>query len=200
MRCACIWASSCGGVSHRISIFMRFFSPNSLAAASAPVRAARNTGFVELFAMTAMRRVLSSCARAGAALAALDESGVASFVPHARGAAANAAVKIRYGARMGPRLNAFRLSLGNAGITAQSAGGNASAPAVDDDGHDDRAADDDPFVVLIEMQRANGLSDEHDQERAERGPDRAALPPDQARSTHHRGRDDIQLIALPVAR
>ena len=37
---------------------MLFFAPSSLAAASAPVRAARNTGLVELFAMTAIYHAL----------------------------------------------------------------------------------------------------------------------------------------------
>src|SRR5262245_3224414 len=54
MRCACTCPSSCGGVSQTTLTLMLFFADSSLAAASAPVRAARNTGLVELFAMTAM--------------------------------------------------------------------------------------------------------------------------------------------------
>src|SRR5262249_48066549 len=51
MRWAWTWPSSWGGVSHAISIGMLFAAPSSLAAASAPVRAERKTGFVELFAI-----------------------------------------------------------------------------------------------------------------------------------------------------
>src|ERR1041385_1661759 len=49
---------------------MWFFSDSSFAAASAPVRAAWNTGLLELFAMTAMRMVLSFFAWARAPEAA----------------------------------------------------------------------------------------------------------------------------------
>ena len=62
MRWAWTWPSSVGGVSHAISIGTPFFCDNSLAAASAPVRADRNTGLVELFAIIA---ILSPVAAAG---------------------------------------------------------------------------------------------------------------------------------------
>src|SRR5689334_11714982 len=106
MRCAWTWASSCGGVSQSISIFMWFFAPSSLAAASAPVRAARNTGLSELFAMTAMRIVLSLCvAGAGAGPAAvLDESCFDSFEPHASASTATIAER-----------NTRRLGIGSPG-------------------------------------------------------------------------------------
>jgi hypothetical protein len=54
MRCACTWPSSDGGVSHTISTGTPCFCDMSFAAASAPVRAERNTGFVELFAIIAI--------------------------------------------------------------------------------------------------------------------------------------------------
>src|SRR4029079_7709654 len=55
MRCAWIWPSSWGGVSHMISIGTPVRSDRSLAAVSAPRRAERKTGLVELFAIIAMR-------------------------------------------------------------------------------------------------------------------------------------------------
>src|SRR5688572_27833055 len=54
MRCAWTWPSSAGGVSHTISIGMPCFCDSSFAAASAPVRADRNTGLVELLAIIAI--------------------------------------------------------------------------------------------------------------------------------------------------
>ena len=54
MRCAWTWPSSAGGVSQTISIGMPCFCDSSFAAASAPVRADRNTGLVELFAIIAI--------------------------------------------------------------------------------------------------------------------------------------------------
>ena len=54
MRWAWIWPSSWGGVSQTISMAMPCFSDSSRAAASAPVRAERNTGLVELFAISAI--------------------------------------------------------------------------------------------------------------------------------------------------
>src|SRR5204863_5688188 len=53
-RWAWTWPSSWGGVSQATSISIPFLGPSSLAAASAPVRAARNTGLVELLAMSAI--------------------------------------------------------------------------------------------------------------------------------------------------
>src|SRR5688572_4601661 len=53
-RCACTWPSSAGGVSQAISIGTLCFCDSSFAAASAPVRADRNTGLVELLAIIAI--------------------------------------------------------------------------------------------------------------------------------------------------
>src|SRR4051794_16924053 len=53
-RCAWTCPSSSGGVSHAICTSSPVFSDASFAACSAPVRAARNTGFVELFAINAI--------------------------------------------------------------------------------------------------------------------------------------------------
>src|SRR5262245_12658183 len=55
IRCAWIWPSSWGGVSHMISIGTPVRPERSFAAVSAPRRAERKTGFVELFAIIAMR-------------------------------------------------------------------------------------------------------------------------------------------------
>ena len=54
MRCACTCPSSLGGVSQAISTGTSCFAVSSLAAASAPVRAERNTGLVELLAIIAI--------------------------------------------------------------------------------------------------------------------------------------------------
>ena len=54
MRCACTWPSSLGGVSQSISTGTPVFAVRSFAAASAPVRADRKTGLVELFAIIAI--------------------------------------------------------------------------------------------------------------------------------------------------
>src|SRR5215207_627446 len=53
-RCAWTWPSSAGGVSQTISTGTLCFCDSSFAAASAPVRADRNTGLVELLAIIAI--------------------------------------------------------------------------------------------------------------------------------------------------
>src|SRR5688572_6866304 len=62
-RCACTWPSSAGGVSQTISTGTLCFCDSSFAAASAPVRADRNTGLVELLAIIA---IFSPAPRPGA--------------------------------------------------------------------------------------------------------------------------------------
>src|ERR1017187_678335 len=57
MRCACTVPSSSGGVSQSILMSIPTDLLNSVAAASAPVRADRKTGLVELLAIIAMRKV-----------------------------------------------------------------------------------------------------------------------------------------------
>ncbi len=85
MRWAWIWPSSVGGVSHTISIGCPIFPDRSRAAVSAPRRADRKIGFVELFAIIAMRiglpaeRVASAAAPAGT----LDERQPAASAPSA---------------------------------------------------------------------------------------------------------------------
>src|SRR5262245_66117541 len=85
MRCACTWPSSVGGVSHAISTGRPCFCDSSLAAASAPVRAARNTGLVELFAIIA--NLKPRAAGAALAAAALDPGAGACAGEHATPAA-----------------------------------------------------------------------------------------------------------------
>src|SRR3954451_20847495 len=55
MRCAWIWPSSWGGVNHMISIGTPVRPVRSFAAVSAPRRAERKTGLVELLAIIAIR-------------------------------------------------------------------------------------------------------------------------------------------------
>src|SRR6266700_3501237 len=55
MRWAWIWPSSCGGVSQAISTGTPILADSSLAVVSAPVRAERKTGLVELLAIIAIR-------------------------------------------------------------------------------------------------------------------------------------------------
>src|SRR5262245_6996442 len=66
-RCAWTWPSSAGGVSQTISIGTLCFAESSFAAASAPVRADRNTGLVELFAIIAILMPWVRAPAAGAA-------------------------------------------------------------------------------------------------------------------------------------
>src|SRR3982750_127668 len=81
---------------------MWFFSEISFAAASAPVRAARKTGLFELFAMTAMRIVLSfpidAAAPPGPGAAALPLSDVAPLSPAQANAPAASVVTAIIGA------------------------------------------------------------------------------------------------------
>src|SRR5262249_800393 len=78
--------------------------------------------------------------------------------------------------------------------------GESGAPVIDDYGNEDGEANDDPFVVLIEVQRANRLANEDDQECAQRRAQRAPFAADEARTADDRGRDHIQLVTLRVAR
>src|SRR5690242_11106573 len=48
-------------------------------------------------------------------------------------------------------------------LETQPARRQSSAPLIDHDRDDDGAADDDPFIVLIEMQRSDRLADQNDQ-------------------------------------
>src|SRR5688572_18928964 len=83
-RCACTWPSSAGGVSHTTSIGTLCFCDSSFAAASAPVRADRNTGLVELLAIIA---IFSPGLRPGA-------SATVGLLPSLLQAAASARVRV----------------------------------------------------------------------------------------------------------
>jgi len=92
-RCACTWPSSVGGVIQTTSIGMPFFADSSFAAASAPVRAERKTGFVELFAIMA---IFSPLAEDGAgAVAAGAFAGEAAPPPGSHAAARSGARSTR---------------------------------------------------------------------------------------------------------
>src|SRR3954469_11937440 len=67
-RCAWTCPSSSGGVSHAICTSSPVLADASFAACSAPVRAARNTGFVELFAINAIVNFLPFAVGAAAAV------------------------------------------------------------------------------------------------------------------------------------
>src|ERR1051326_4633148 len=84
MRCAWTCPSSWGGVSQFTLTCMPYFADSSFAAESAPVRAARNTGLVELFAIIAM--VILFFPPAAAFFAAAAVVSVLAFSPpaHAR--------------------------------------------------------------------------------------------------------------------
>ena len=68
------------------------------------------------------------------------------------------------------------------------------------DGENDRAPDHDPLVVLVEVQRTDRLSNQNDEQRAERGAEGAAASADQAGAADHGRRDHIELVSLRVAR
>src|SRR6476619_3493175 len=76
MRCACTSPSSCGGVSQAISMFIFSFAERSFAAASAPVRAARKTGLLELLPIMAIVNFLPA---APAAAACVESAGFSLF-------------------------------------------------------------------------------------------------------------------------
>src|SRR2546423_14046728 len=71
MAWACFWPSSWAGVRQSIAISRPSLVDSSLAAASAPVRAERKTGLVELFATRAIVNFLPPCGLAGVGLLAV---------------------------------------------------------------------------------------------------------------------------------
>src|SRR6185369_16649205 len=71
-------------------------------------------------------------------------------------------------------------------------------PLIDHDRNDDRAADHDPLVVLVEVQCTNRLANEHDEQCAQRRADGASLPADETRTTDDCCGDDVKLVALAV--
>src|SRR6185436_18914912 len=163
---------------------MLFFSESSFAAASAPVRDARKTGFVELLAIIAIVILFLPGAFDAAAAARAALSGPFVFSPpHAATAKANAASEpCIHGTRFVIRISTCESSsrdAGRAGRSAQATRGKTGTPLIDDNGNDDRAADDDPFIVLIEVQCANRLSDQHNEQCAKGGAERASAPADE---------------------
>src|SRR4029079_10092200 len=184
---------------------MLFFSDSSFAAASAPVRDARNTGFVELFAIIAIV-ILSLPGAFDAAAPAAGEalSGPFAFSPpqatRARAIAASEACINP--TRLVIRISMCEMSGGDAwggGRWRQARRGKTCTRLIDDDGDDDRAADHDPFIVLIEVQRANRLPNEHDEQRAKGRAECAAASTDETCAADHCGRDDVKLVSLCVA-
>src|SRR5262245_15236848 len=175
---------------------MLFFSEISLAAASAPVRAARKTGLLELFAITAIVNFFGSLpACTAAAVEPVCFAPPPSLPPpHAIAKAPTEARTatlrticivilvsvLRRSSRGGPR----RLA---AAAPRQAPRGNTQAPSVHHHRDDDGAADHDPLVVLVEVQRADRLANQHDQDCPEHGAHGASLTADQARAPHDRG-------------
>src|SRR5205823_9084192 len=82
-----------------------------------------------------------------------------------------------------------------AGSTREAPGGKPRVGLIQDHRDDDRAPDDDPFVVLVEVQRADRLADQHDEQRAEHRVDGAAPAAGEARAPHDRGRYHVKLVA-----
>src|SRR6266545_1928708 len=200
MRCACTWPSSCGGVSQRTSTLMWCCCESSFAAASAPVREARKTGLVELFAISAMV-IPSSVARP--TLRCASRPPPPPPPPQAPPATIVARAASPHTVRIVIAVSWFGSSRGSPWRVrhpAQPPSGEAGAPLIHDHRDDDGAPDNDPLVILVEVQRADRLADEDDQQRAQHGAQRAPLPADQARAPDHRRGDHVQLITLRVPR
>src|SRR4051794_30303667 len=98
------------------------------------------------------------------------------------------------------RLASRRLALRRFSLrcTREPASREAGTRSIEDDGDNRRTPDDDPFVILIEVQRADRLADEDDQQRAECGIDGAALATGQAGAADHCRRDHVELVARGV--
>ena len=191
MRCAWTWPSSAGGVSHTISIGTPCFCGELLAAASAPVRADRKTGLVELFAIIAIRNP------AGRALEPLVAR--ACFSPPRQPATSTTTDTTTAEKNFMLSLLVMRspvLQYGHGpGRTREPPGRKTRVGLVEDDRDDDGAPDDDPFVVLVEVQRADRLSNQHDEQRAERRVDGAALAAGEAGAAHDGRRYHVKLVA-----
>src|SRR6266542_2775352 len=116
MRCACMVASSFGGVIQSMRTFTLFRFDNSAAASSAPFRPERNTGLVELLAIMAM-------------------------------------------------VNVFPV---------ETPRQQPHTALIEHHCEDHRRSDDDPLIILVEMQCADRLADHDDEKRAKRGAPGAA--------------------------
>src|SRR5262245_8250125 len=133
---------------------MPALADRSLAAVSAPRRADRNTGLVELFAIIAIRMLFTSPPDPAPALpaAALSAPGAgaegADFLQPA--AAIDATSPMPASAAMYPNLRLIAISMFSPG--GEPSCREASARLIEHHRDDDGRTDDDPLVVLIEVQ------------------------------------------------
>src|SRR6266496_3164531 len=188
MRCAWIWPSSWGGVSHMISIGTPVRPVRSLAAVSAPRRAERKTGLVELFAIIAIR--IGFAPGVGGTSPPVP-SPVAVGTGFDRGhpapttAASSRTPPEQRKARRAARIMSLFLSL------REAARREARAGLIEDDRDHDGTADDDPFVILVEMQRPDRLSNENDEDGSEHRVHRASPTAAQTSTANDRGGDHV---------
>src|SRR5689334_9724476 len=170
IRCACTWPSSVGGVSQTISTGTLYFRVSSRAAASAPVRAERNTGFVELFAIMAIFSPAARWVDCGAwARHPLNTARIARKLAYRR-----SIFRTLHPGRFSPWASRARATTVRASKDARyercalrarpAARGQPRTRLVEHHRDDNGAPDDDPLVILIEVQSTNRLTDEHDQQ------------------------------------
>src|SRR5450432_155892 len=176
----------------------------SRAAVSAPRRAERKTGLVELFAIMAMRIGLAPAPGASEGDAA-DGAGAVGvdFWHPAVSRPARAAATMPKRAVIGA-LGALGV-LGVLALTVRTLRGRrmsvrpfgqparreAGARLIENDGHDDGTSDDDPFVVLIGMQCADGLPNEDDEDGPQHRVDGTPATAAQTSAANDRGSDDV---------
>src|SRR5580765_5321800 len=162
-----------------ISIGTPVRSDRSLAAVSAPRRADRNTGLVELFAIIAIRIGFGPAA---AAVPAEPSPGAAGF-DFGQPAAASAANNVAITARRTVFILVFP--------PRQPSRREPRARLIEHHRDHDGATDDDPLVVLIEVQRPDGLSNEDNEHRSQHRVYRASPTAAQTSTAHDRGRDHV---------
>src|SRR6202142_3797618 len=150
----------------------------SRAAVSAPRRAERKIGFVELFAIIAMRMGFASGRAASDTEAVGTGAGGGCRHPAAN---RTASVAVR----------APRRSLTLPVPRGEPACREAGARLIENDGHDDGTSDDDPFVVLIEVQCADGLPNEDNEEGPQHRVEGTAAATAQPSAADDRRSDDV---------
>src|SRR5262245_38541950 len=184
MRCAWIWPSSWGGVSQISSIGTPVRPDRSFAAVSAPRRADRNTGFVELFAIIAIRIGFVPAIAAGPPPPALSPvpAGVDFFGQPVAASAPRRRVS-------DARRSALPITLGIS--LRETARGEPGARLIKNHRDHDGAADDDPLIVLVEVQGADRLSDEDNEDGSQHRVDRAPPTAAQTSTSHDRGSDHV---------
>ena len=161
----------------------------SFAAVSAPRRAERKTGLVELFAIIAIR--IGFAPGIGAAELPPVPSPVAVGAgfdfghPAANTAASSTTQPEPRKARRAARIISLFLSL------REAARREARAGLIEDDCDHDGAADDDPFVVLVEVQHPDRLSNEDNEDGSEHRVDRASPTAAQTSTANDRGGDHV---------